>query len=429
MFEDTSQIELFYRFGVAISVGLLVGLQREYAHWSEHQKNEGESLFAGARTFPLLALFGCTAALLADVMGSPLLLVAAILAAGLVVTVAYYFEARSGSGGITTEVAALTTVMIGALCYFGDLRLAAALGVAVTVLLALKLQTRALIRQLEPEDVYATLQFAVITIIILPLLPRTGYGPEPLSVLVPYKIWLMVVFISGISFLGYILIKLVGTHRGVGLTGILGGLASSTAVTLSFSQRSRSVNGLNQPFALAILLSWSVMFVRVLVEVAALNRSLLRIVWIPMAAALAVTTVYCIYLYRSKSVAKQEEEDRFTNPFELGPALGFGLLFAVVLLISKAATMYLGDTGIYLSSVVAGFADVDAITLSMAELSRDASVLDEQTAARAIVLAVASNTLVKGAIVLSAGSPGLKKVILPGIIASLVTAIGVVFLL
>ena len=427
--EEPTQIELIYRFGVALAIGLLIGLQREYAHWSEHGKNEGESLFAGARTFPLLAVFGCAAALLAAMVGSPLVLFAAILATGLVISVAYYFEARAGSSGITTEVAALTTVLIGAFCYHGHLRLAAALGVAVTVLLALKIQTQVFIRRLEPEDVYSTLKFAVITIVVLPLLPRTGYGPEPLSVLVPYKIWLMVVFISGISFLGYVLIKAVGAHRGVGLTGILGGLASSTAVTLSFSQRSRTVDGLAQPFALAILLSWSIMFIRVLIEVAALNLSLLRIVWIPVVAALGVTFTYCIFLYRKQSVDKQNEDDRFKNPFELGPALTFGFLFAVILLIAKAATMYLGDTGIYLSSIVAGLADVDAITLSMAELSRDPTALDHLTAARAIVLAVASNTLVKGGIVLSAGSAELRRVILPGIVASLVTAVGVVFLL
>ncbi len=428
MQEDPTQLQLFYRFGVALAIGLMIGLQREYAHWAEHKEYEGEGLFAGARTFPLLAVLGASAALISSIISSPLILFAGILAAGAVVGVAYFFEARSGSGGITTEIAALTTVLIGALCYYGHLGLAAALGVTVTVLLALKLQTRLFIRQLEPEDVWATLKFAVITIVVLPLLPRTGYGPEPLSVLVPYKIWLMVVFISGISFLGYILIKLVGAHRGVGLTGILGGLASSTAVTLSFSQRSRSVTGLERPFALAILLAWGVMFIRILVEVAVLNFRLLGIVWIPIVAALGVTLVYCVFLYRRHSVEKQDEEDRFKNPFELGPALTFGLAFAVILVIAKAASMYLGDAGIYLSSIVSGLADVDAITLSMAELSRDGSV-DDLTAARAIVLAAASNTLVKGGIVLSAGSRGLRQVILPGIIASLATAIGVVFLL
>ena len=145
---------------------------------------------------------------------------------------------------MTTEVAAVITLTAGALCFWGELELAAALGVSTTVLLALKLQTRTLVRNITPGDVYATLTFAVIALVILPVLPRTGYGPPPFDVLVPHKIWLMVIFISGISFLGYLLIKIVGARRGVGLTGLLGGLASSTAVTLSFAQRSkRLLNG------------------------------------------------------------------------------------------------------------------------------------------------------------------------------------------
>ena len=299
----------------------------------------------------------------------------------------------------------------------------------MTVLLALKLQTRMLVRNITQSDVYATLTFAVITLIILPVLPSRSYGPPPFDVLVPYKIWLMVVFISGISFLGYLLIKIVGARRGVGLTGLLGGLASSTAVTLSFAQRSRDITGLERPFAMAILLAWSVMFVRVMVEVAVINPVLLRIVWIPMTAALAVSAAYCVYLYRIQASGKQEEQDRYTNPFELVPALTFGLVYAVILLAANAARMYLGDTGIYLSSIASGLADVDAITLSLAELSLEDQGLDLQTAARGIVLAAVSNTLVKGGIVLGMGSVVLRKVIMPGLLATLATAIGVVFIL
>jgi uncharacterized membrane protein (DUF4010 family) len=215
----------------------------------------------------------------------------------------------------------------------------------------------------------------------------------------------------------------------VGLTGLLGGLASSTAVTLSFAQRSRGVRGLARPFAMAILLAWSVMFVRVMVEVAVLNRPLLSIVWIPLTAALVVSMSYCVYLYYSQSADKLEEQDNFKNPFELGPALTFGLLYAVILLVANAARLYLGNTGVYLSSIASGLADVDAITLSMAELSRAGGNIDLQTAARAIVLAVVSNTLVKGGIVLSLGSVLLRKAILPGLLATLATAVGVVFTL
>ncbi len=426
MEQDAAQVELFMRFGAALVIGLLVGLQREYAHGAGE---DGEELFAGARTFALLGLLGCTAAFAGEAAGTSWAFIAILLIVGALIVAAYFVSAHRGDLGLTTETAAVLTTLIGAICYWEQFALAAALGVTTTVLLTLKLQTQSLARTLTREDVYSALKFAVITVVILPVLPRSGYGPPPFDVLVPYKIWLMVVFISGISFLGYLLIKVVGTQRGVVLTGLLGGLASSTAVTLSFAQRSREATGLARPFALAILLAWSVMFVRVLVEVAALNRPLLAVVWIPMAAGTVVSLTYCAYLYLAQRTGKQDEEDSFTNPFELGPALTFGLLYAVILLIANAARLYLGDTGVYLSSIAAGLADVDAITLSMAELSQPGKDLALSTAARAIVLAAASNTLVKGGIVLAAGSAPLRRVILPGLVATLATAIGVVFLL
>jgi len=423
---EAIHIDLFYRFGAALLIGLLVGLQREYAHLQQKQE---ENSFGGTRTFALLGLLGCTAAFMADQMGSALAFVVIVAIVGGLIMISYISSAREGNTGLTTEAAAVTTLLAGAMCFLGELALAAALAVTMTVLLELKLQTRMLVRNITQSDVYATLTFAVITLIILPVLPSRSYGPPPFDILVPYNIWLMVVFISGISFLGYLLIKIVGARRGVGLTGLLGGLASSTAVTLSFAQRSRSIAGLERPFALAILLAWSVMFVRVMVEVAVINQALLSIVWIPLTAALIVSAAYCIYLYRIQSSGKQDEHDKFTNPFELGPALTFGLIYAIILLAANTARLYLGDTGIYLSSVASGLADVDAITLSLAELSRDTRDLDLHTAARGIVLAAVSNTLVKGGIVLGMGSPSLRKTIMPGLLATLATAIGVVFIL
>ena len=423
---EPDHIALYYRFGAALLIGLLVGLQREY---SQLQQKEYEKMFGGVRTYALLGLLGCTAAFVAERTGSVLAFVVIIGIGGGLVMIAYAVTALRGSIGMTSEAAAVITMLTGALCFWGELELAAALGVSMAVVLALKLQTQTLVRNITPADVYATLTFAVIALVILPVLPRTSFGPPPFDVLVPYKIWLMVIFISGISFLGYVFIKIVGARRGVGLTGLLGGLASSTAVTLSFAQRSRDLPGLARPFALAILLAWSIMFVRVMVEVAALNQPLLRIVWIPLIAALVVSMAYCVYLYYSQSANKQEEEDHFKNPFELGPALSFGLLYAAILLAANAARLYLGDTGVYLSSIVSGLADVDAITLSMAELSRAGGAIEQSTAARAIVLAVMSNTLVKGGIVVSMGSAALVRALLPGILATLATAVGVVFLL
>ena len=417
------QTALFCRFGVALAIGFLVGLQREYAHGGPDRQ-----IFAGERTLALMGLVGCAAAMAADVLASPWPFVGIITAMGAMITVAYFIMAQRGGVGLTTETAALLTVIAGALCYWGHLGLAVAIAVATTVLLSLKMEMDVFVRRITREDVYATLKFAVITAIVLPVLPNQSLGPPPLDVLNPYKIWLMVVFISGISFLGYVLVKVVGSRQGIGLTGLLGGMVSSTAVTLSFAQRSQREAELAKPFALAITVAWTVMFSRVLVEVAALNSALLRVLWLPMAASAAVGLAYGVYLYFSQRT-DEEGEVAFSNPFELGPAVKFGLLYAVVLLVSKAAQMYLGNTGVYLSSVVAGLADVDAITLSMAELSRAAGGVSLITAQRAIVLAAMSNTVVKGSIVLTSGSPALRRALWPGFVLMLVTGIGVAFLI
>jgi uncharacterized membrane protein (DUF4010 family) len=284
-----------------------------------------------------------------------------------------------------------------------------------------------LARRITREDVYATLKFAVITAIVLPLLPNQTFGPAPLDVLNPYQLWLMVVFISGISFLGYVLIKLVGPRQGISLTGLLGGMVSSTPLTVSFAERSREKADLAKPFALAITLAWAVTFVRVMVEVATLNASLLREVWLPLTMASIVGLVYCGYLYLVQRT-EGEEEVHFSNPFDLGPALQFGLIYAVVLLISRAAQVYLGDVGLLLSSGISGLADADAVTLSMAELSTSSGGLAAETAGQAIVIGVMANTVAKGAIVVLTGDSALKRAILPGFVLMLITGIGFAFL-
>jgi uncharacterized membrane protein (DUF4010 family) len=199
-------------------------------------------------------------------------------------------------------------------------------------------------------------------------------------------------------------------------------------VTQSFSQRSQKDVELAKPFALAITVAWTVMFARVLVEVAALNPTLLRVLWIPMAASAAVGLLYCVYLYLSQR-SDEEGEVAVSNPFELGPAIKFGLLYAIILLVSEAARMNLGDVGIYISSVAAGVTDVDAITLSMAELSSVGGSLDLSIASRAIVLAAMSNTAFKGVIMWMNGSSALRKALIPGFVSMLVVGVGVAFLL
>lgn len=419
-----AQHTIFYRFGVALFIGILVGLQREYSY-EEAEKPHGRT-FAGVRTFALLSLTGCTAAFLADWVAAPALLLGIVVVVGLLIAVAYAIAAWRGELGMTTEVAAVLTLLAGALAFYDQLAISVALGVATTALLSFKFELHSFVERLTREDIVATLKFALITAIVLPVLPNQSFWPEPFDVLNPYKIWLMVVLISGISFLGYVLIKLVGSQRGIGLTGVLGGLASSTAVTLSFAQRSQKNAGLARSFALAIILAWAVMFARVMVAVGVLNLELLGVVWVPMTGAGLASLAFAAYLYFGPQ-ADDDEDVEVTNPFELGPAITFGLLYGVILLVARAAQIYFGDTGIYISSIASGLADVDAITLSMAELTQT-SGLDLAIAARAIVFATMSNTVVKGGIVLSSGSMALRKALVPGFVLILVTAVSLAWL-
>jgi uncharacterized membrane protein (DUF4010 family) len=416
---------LFYRFGVALFIGLLVGLQREYSY--DEEDKSSKKTIAGIRTFTLMGLLGCTAAFLTELFASPWVFVGIFVAFGTLIAVSYYLSGKRGEMGLTTEVSALLIVLTGALAFWDEMPLAVALGVVTTALLSFKVEMHRFVERISRDDVLATLKFAIITAIVLPVLPNQSFWPAPFDVLNPYKIWLMVVLISGISFLGYVLVKVVGSSRGVGLTGLLGGLASSTAVTLSFAQRSQKNAQLAKPFALAITIAWTVMFARVLIVVGALNISLLGIVWLPITAAGVAGLAYGVYLYFAPR-AHEDEEVAVSNPFELGPAITFGLLYGVILLISRAAQLYFGDTGIYLSSIVSGLADVDAITLSMSELS-SSGTLDMVTAARAITFAAMSNTVVKGGIVLSSGSAALRRAFWPGFVLILVTGVSMALFL
>ena len=329
--------------------------------------------------------------------------------------------------GLTSEVAATVVFICGALAYWDYLELAAALAVVTFGFLTLKPQLHRLAQRISSEDLYATLKFAVISLIVLPVLPNQTYGPPPFDAFNPYRTWLMVVFISGISFLGYVLIKVIGPRRGIGLTGLLGGLASSTAVTLSFSERSQDHPDLARPFALAITLAWTMMFGRVIVEVAVLNRALLEALWLPMAAGMAAGLVFCAYYYLIQRTDEGSDVE-LANPFELGPAIKFGILYAVILVVAKAAQFYFQDAGLYAAAAVAGLADVDAITLSMAELAGADGGIGIPTATRAVVLAAISNTVVKGGIALSIGAVTLRRALLPPLAAMLTISAVVAFL-
>jgi uncharacterized membrane protein (DUF4010 family) len=394
---------LALRFGAALGLGVLLGLERE--------RKKTHLGFAGVRTFALFSLTGGVAAFVDATLQRPGLALAVFAAAAALVVVSYAVTAQQGELGTTTEVSVLLAFLLGYLCISEKVMLATGLAVASGGVLALKEWLHRLAANIETADVEATLQFAIVSAIVLPLVPDHNYGPPPLDVINPYKIWLMVVLISGLNFASYLLVKIVGAEHGIGLTGLLGGLVSSTAVTLGFAQRSREERVQAEPLALGILIAWTVMFARVVVLVAAVDRNLALHIGLAMAALGVPSLAICALFWRRQRTAHTASVSAGANPFELGMAIRFGLLFGVITFAAKAAQVYFGDAGLYLAGAIAGLTDVDAIALSMSQLAHsDAAMAD--AAARTIVIAVASNTLFKAGMVAFLGAPGLRRAIL-----------------
>lgn len=402
------ELNTAWQFGAALGLGMLIGLERE-------RTRDEQRAFAGVRTFSLVALFGAASVYIGEHSGLPWIVGLVFLAIAALVVVSYHVTAQDGDIGATTEVSVLITFFIGGLCAWGQVGVAGAIAVAAMLLLALKGWLHDLAQRIEPADVEATLKFAIITLIVLPLVPNTNYGPTGLEVINPYKTWLMVVLIAGLNFAGYILVKVMGREHGLGITGLLGGLVSSTAVTLSFSQRSRVEPDLAPVLALAILLAWTVMFFRVVVEVGVVNLSLAKDLMLGMLLMGAVSLAICFLLWRrgrrGRSTEKAEVESGH-NPFELGEAIKFGGLFAVVIFVASAAQVYFGDTGLYLAGALAGLTDVDAIALSMASLARE-DPASSGAAARTIVIAVISNTMVKCGMAIWLGAAPMRRTMIP----------------
>lgn len=405
MITQLINLEPWWRFAAALLIGALIGLEREFV-----QQRSGEQEFGGIRTFALMALLGAVAAFLTDQYG-PLIFLGAYLGLILLLWASLLASAiRGEEEGITSEVAALLVPLLGAMMIWNQPAVAAALGVITALILALKPRLHGAARRMSAEDMRATLEFSIITAVVLPLLPNEGFGP--FGVLNPFQIWLLVVFISGIGFLGYVLMKFIGTEQGVGITGLLGGLVSSTATTLSFAGRSKTNAGLSTLLAQGILLASCVMFPRVLIEVAVVNPGLVKQVVAPLVAMLIAGVIGFYILWRLGRVEKKAEHGgvELSNPLRLKTAITFGLVFAFVLVAVEAANEYFGSAGVYLASILTGITDVDSITLSVSNLSLK-GLLDERVAAIAIIVATIMNTITKAVMAMVLGTPRLRRLV------------------
>lgn len=367
---------------IALGLGLLVGLQKERV----------DSPLAGLRTFALVTVFGAVAGLLVPtagewiVVGGLLCVTAFIVLGNLMLR-----EAGRYDPGQTTEVAVVLMYLVGALTVLGPRPVAIVLGGGVAVLIHLKPELHGLVARLSDRDVRAVMQFVLISLVILPVLPNQTYGPY--DVLNPRQVWWMVVLIVGINLAGYAAFRLMGARAGTALAGVLGGVVSSTATTVAYARMTRSEPGTVRAAAAIVWIASGVVFVRVLVEIGAVAPAFLPVAAPPMLIMLALFVVVGLVLWRS-AIAPGESPLEPGNPSELRPAILFGVLYAVVLLAIAAAEDFLGDAGLYAAAAVSGLTDLDAITLSTSQLVAQDRV-EAATGWRLILLASMSNLLFK----------------------------------
>jgi len=382
--------------GIALAVGLLIGLERG---WQRRDQEEGTRV-AGIRTFALVGLLGGIWGLLADDLGAAVL-AAAFGVLAIVLTVAHVVSQRENPDvGITGMIASLLAFAFGAMATLGYWELSAAGAVVTTILLGLKPTLHRWLSLLQERELHAVLKLLLISVVILPLLPNQGYGPwEALN---PYRIWWMVVLIAGISFVGYFATKLIGARRGLMATGFFGGLASSTAVTVNFSRLARGLEGSQNLLAGGILAAGATMFPRILVISSIFSLSLASALLWPLLAMTVVNySAAALFWYWSGRSGSGGGGARLKNPFELRPALMFATLLAAIMLLSRGLSEFYGDAGIYLLAAASGIADVDAITLSLANMTGEDLTIS--VAALAVLTAALVNAAVKAALSLGIG--------------------------
>lgn len=397
-------METFQGAAIAILIGLLLGLERE------RSQKPDEKLFAGIRTFPLLVLAGYLAAL-GGKNDAPLLLPATLLAIAALVITAYWKTAGEHVGA-TTEAVALVAPLLGAAIAFGHRELAAATAVAITLLLTLKAPLHKLAGQVSEEEIFSIVKFGIVALVLLPLLPGRAYGPY--EAIVPRHVGMVVVIVSALSLVGYLLVRILG-GAGWALTGLLGGLASSTAVTLSLSGKARDAPSLVRSLASGILLANTILYARVAVLIGLFDAPLLSYLAPRLGALLLVGAAFAAVELRGQEKGKPGQLG-LGNPVELGKAFVLGLGFAAILLLGRAAEAEFGRTGLWAASALGGLVDVDSVGLANARLHQQGLAATDE-AGRAFLLATLANLLVKSGIVVTAGGRALARRVLPGFVA------------
>jgi len=391
---------LFVPLLISLAIGTLIGLERESLRI--HQKTR---TIAGLRTFIFISLWGFLTSLISKELHIVFLFVS-FAAFVMILLVAYYIYSKTvATAGLTTEIAAILTFLLSALVLFVDIRFILALGILVALTLSFKPTFTRLLQIVPRQAVLATVQFAVLSAVILPFLPNEYFGPW--QFFNPYITWWVIVLISGLSFVGYILHLFLGSRGSVMITSGIGGMISSTAVTSSLSHLSRTSRLPTNLLYSGLILTSAISFLRVLLETSIISHAVFVTLLIPIVATTVTSGIFLFFLQSKNRSAP--ETMTFKNPFKLRSALGFGLFFVLIAFLVKASNVFLGAQGLYITSIFAGLADIDAITISLSQLTNSGAIAGVQ-AMTGITLAVISNLWVKLSIVLIFADRSLRKV-------------------
>lgn len=410
-------IEVLPQFLTSLAIGLLIGLERE----------RNPSAKAGLRTFALVSLFGTLIALLSAKSGTPWLLIAGLLAiAGMIVAAYINTPTENNDPGTTTVTALLICYALGVLVWFGFSKLAVMLAIATTTLLYFKPELQGMTQRLTRRDLVSILQFSVLSFVILPILPDQNYGPY--EAFNPYQAWMMVVLISGLSLAGYVALRWTGQRYGAPLLGFLGGLVSSTATTMLYARHSKLNDGMLRLSAVVILIASQVVLVRLIVVSGIVSPGILKQLAPVMGLGLLFGLVATLFNWKRLRNTGELPMPETSNPTEIHAALGFGLLFVVVLFCAAWLSDVAGSGGLYVVAIVSGLTDMDAIALSSLRLFNLQKLSSDQ-AITSISLAFISNMVFKFGMAASIGGMALAKHIAVGFLAMAAgVALGLFFL-
>lgn len=401
---------------ISIGIGLIVGLEREY------DKLRDDKGFAGIRTFPIVTILGYVLGNLTEVF-TPWLLITAFGAFILFLGIGHIPKLEKGpTTGMTTNLALIATFILGVMVSEKLYRDSVATAVIIVTLLSLKTTFKSFIKNITSEELSAFIKFAIISLLILPFLPNKTYGPN--NLLNPFEIGSIVVIVSFLNFIGYFLVKYVGSRKGILLTAILGGLISSTAVAWNYASRSKEVPELSQKYSAGIIIASAIMFPRLALLAYIFNTAILAYLALPFSLLTLICLISAILLIKKDTENAPTNID-LGNPLNMLNALGFAVIFVAIQFAVFYANKYFGESGLYYSALIAGLADTDAITISIAKFGLGGEKL--QLATKVIIAATLSNTMVKLGISFIKGSKVTRKLL--GYVFGGVVIIGVLYIL